>query len=151
MSKCCLSNGDDHPEAAEKHLEDAQVLEKCGRYDGAAYHAGYVIECCLKTMVLIETENDPIWMTQGGPGRHNLRDLSKSTLIFASLSSSKTARYNRAMTSSHDIYNSNSGWSESLRYRAKGFIDASRASSWVKEAKSVFSSTILQMRMDGVI
>ena len=45
------SNGDNFPEAAEKHLEDASVLIAGARYDGTAYLAGYVVECALKTLI----------------------------------------------------------------------------------------------------
>ncbi|HSN99958.1 MAG TPA: hypothetical protein VLS89_16800 [Candidatus Nanopelagicales bacterium] len=46
--------GDDHPEAAAKHLDDAKALLAAMRYDGAGYLAGYVLECSLKTIVLLE-------------------------------------------------------------------------------------------------
>lgn len=36
------SDGDDYPGAAGKHLADASTLFSGGRYDGAAYLAGYL-------------------------------------------------------------------------------------------------------------
>ena len=42
---------DDFPKVALKHLQDAQALLKSNRFDGAAYLAGYVVECALKTMI----------------------------------------------------------------------------------------------------
>lgn len=55
MSKLRTSNGDDHPEAAHKHLLDAQTLMGQQRADGAAYLSGYVVECALKSLWLHET------------------------------------------------------------------------------------------------
>ncbi len=54
MSRLRQSNGDDYPEAARKHLQDAVALLSAGRPDGAAYLAGYVVECALKTLLQIE-------------------------------------------------------------------------------------------------
>lgn len=49
MSRLKQANGDDYPEAALKHLQDADALVRGRRFDGAAYLAGYVVECALKT------------------------------------------------------------------------------------------------------
>ena len=54
MSHLRQSNGDDYPEAAVKHMQDSGVLLAGGRYDGAAYLAGYVVECALKTLIQLE-------------------------------------------------------------------------------------------------
>lgn len=40
MSKFATPQGDDHPEAAEKHLQDATALLATGTADGAAYLSG---------------------------------------------------------------------------------------------------------------
>ena len=53
MSKLKSKNGDDHPEAAGKHLSDASTLLTASRLDGAAYLAGYVVECSLKAVMLV--------------------------------------------------------------------------------------------------
>lgn len=55
MSRLRQSNGDDYPEAAGKHLTDASVLVADDRHDGAAYLAGYVVECALKALIQMET------------------------------------------------------------------------------------------------
>ena len=54
MSRLQQSNGDDYPEAAVKHMQDSGALLAGGRYDGAAYLAGYVVECALKTLIQLE-------------------------------------------------------------------------------------------------
>jgi len=54
MSNLATSSGDDFPEAAEKNLLDARCLARGTRWDGVAYHAGYVVECSLKTLLLVD-------------------------------------------------------------------------------------------------
>ena len=49
MSTLRQPNGDDYPEAAPKHLQDADALARSRRFDGAAHLSGYVAECALKT------------------------------------------------------------------------------------------------------
>jgi len=46
--------GDDHPDAAAKNLDDALALLAAGRFDGAGYLAGYVVECSLKTVIVLQ-------------------------------------------------------------------------------------------------
>ena len=55
VSRLQQNNGDDYPEAASKHLEDATVLFAGTHADGAAYLAGYVVECALKTLIQAQT------------------------------------------------------------------------------------------------
>lgn len=63
MSGLRQGNGDDYPDAAEKHLEDSKVLMAGSRHDGAAYLAGYVVECVLKTLIQLETGRHVILTT----------------------------------------------------------------------------------------
>ena len=143
-SKIRQANGDDHPEAAGKNLTDARALESQGRYDGAGYLAGYVVECCLKTVVLIE-HGARTWNGRTG---HDLRFLSANALRFASISSAKTAKYAPFGNAGDPIY---TGWSETLRYREQGAVPAATAQVWIAEANFVFQKTVAQMRLDGVI
>ena len=46
--------GDDHPDAAAKNLDDAMTLLAARRFDGAGYLAGYVVECSLKTVIVLQ-------------------------------------------------------------------------------------------------
>ncbi len=84
MSNLCQPNGDDYPEAARKHLDDAQALLETARYNGAGYHAGYGVECALKTLLQI-----------GGALRwgHDLSALSIQAAALATGGSPHTARY----------------------------------------------------------
>ena len=44
-------------------MQDSGVLLAGGRYDGAAYLAGYVVECALKTLIQLEAGR----VSQGPP------------------------------------------------------------------------------------
>lgn len=47
------SKANDYPAAAKKHLNDAKVLFVNRRFDGTVYLAGFVIECALRTVVMM--------------------------------------------------------------------------------------------------
>jgi hypothetical protein len=149
MSNLLLLNGDDHPEAAAKHLDDAMVLCGADHADGAAYLAGYVVESSLKSLVLVE-DGLPAGTTRAFK-THNINNLSSKALHLAALPSARTAKYIPRQTAGHSLYDPVNGWSETLRYRAPGAITPQTAQDWVREAQAVFESTILPMRLDGVI
>jgi hypothetical protein len=143
MSHLQLPSGDDHPEAAGKHLADAQVLLAAARADGSAYLAGYVVECALKSICILE---------QGSAARtHDLNALSLDALRLAALPGARTARYVPRMTAGHSLYDTTSGWRETLRYRAAGAVTPADAGSWLAEAQAVYESTIVSMCLDGVV
>lgn len=143
MSKFKCPNGDDHPDAAEKHLLDALTLKENGRFDGAAYLSGYVIECSLKTLIILQTK--------GPKGGHELDKLSRNVLELARLPTSKTARYDRVISSELSIRDPVKGWKPILRYRAEGSLSPAEAEIWVNEAVAVYQSTVAQMKLDGVL
>ena len=142
MSHLRLANGDDHPAAAGKHLSDAGVLLPAGRADGAAYLAGYVVECTIKSLILAAA---------GHPWGHNLSGLGRDALRLAALPGARTARYVPRMTPGHSLYDAASGWRETLRYREPGAVAPADAGSWLAEAQAVYESTIVPMRLDGVV
>jgi len=53
VSNLALTSGDDYPAAAGKHLNDAKVLLDAKRFDGAGYLAGYIVECSLRSVVMV--------------------------------------------------------------------------------------------------
>jgi HEPN domain-containing protein len=142
MSRLRLQNGDDHPAAAGKHLMDAQILLEANRADGAAYLAGYVVECALKSIILV---------AGGQPWGHDLNALGRETLRLAALPGARTARYDPQMTPGHSLYNTHAGWRETLRYREEGAVSLADARSWFAEAQAVYQGTIVPMRLDGVV
>jgi hypothetical protein len=143
MSRLLLQNGDDHPAAAGKHLMDAQILLDANRADGAAYLAGYVVECALKSISILETGSTE--------KTHDLNALGRDALGLAALPGARSARYVPRMTPGHSLYNAASGWRETLRYREPGAVRPADATSWLAEAQAVYESTIVPMRLDGVV
>ena len=143
MSKLRCPEGDDHPDAAGKHLLDALTLKENRRFDGAAYLSGYVIECSLKTLIILQTKKS----IHG----HKLDELSKRVLELARLPTSKTAKYNKVISSKLSIRDPVKGWKAILRYRAEGSLSPAEAEVWVNEAMAVYQSTIAQMKLDGVL
>jgi hypothetical protein len=142
VSKLAQLNGDDHPEAAEKHLVDAKALLAAGRYDGAAYLSGYVIECALKT--LLQVEGQPMW-------GHKLDLLSKEAMKLLAQPGARSGKYVTATTFQLSIADRASGWIETLRYRPSGHVPPPASQHWHDEATQVYKTVIAQMRLDGVI
>jgi hypothetical protein len=140
------SSGEDHADAAGKHLSDARVLLDNNRYDGAGSLAGYVIECCFKCLHLCEKGEHP-W-------GHDINQLGRDALEFAAtVPSSRTARYVGGLGLTHPIYaySEGSGWNESLRYQPEGKITEAESASWLAEAERVYQQTVGRMKMDGVV
>lgn len=142
MSNFCNPNGDDYPEAARKHLDDAQVLLSGSRFDGAGYHAGYVVECVLKT--LLQQESEVV-------REHNLCDLSRRVNALALGGSPDIAKYIPDPLPSLRYVVPPAGWQETMRYRAEGDLNQLTAQEWVHEAERVYDHIIRQMQNDGVI
>jgi hypothetical protein len=149
MSRLALQNGDDHPEAAHKHLLDAQALLAQQRADGAAYLSGYVVECALKSLWLHETglpvgTNAP-W---GGQG-HKLSFLSAQVAALATVAGAKIARYFGPATKQVPS-SAIAGWTPEMRYRT-ATMTVNDAQAWCACARDAFNETVAQMRLDGVL
>ena len=142
MSRLQQNNGDDYPEAASKHLEDATILFAGTRADGAAYLAGYVVECALKTLIQVQTGR--------GTRSHDLASLSGSLGAIAAQAGPQTQRYFAAATA---LLNGASvlGWNPEMRYRANGGFTSARAGTWLQEAGAVYAGIIGGLRLDGVV
>lgn len=140
MSRMRSPNGDDHPDAAQKHLLDAGVLLAQQRPDGAAYLSGYVVECALKSLLVLET---------GKAWGHNLRSLVEELNAVASVAGAKSAKYLGRATSGI-LRSAIGGWKPEMRYRAP-FVTLEDAKRWQAYAGDVFQETVHQMRLDGVL
>jgi hypothetical protein len=149
MSNLALQNGDDHPEAAHKHLLDAQTLLGHQRADGAAYLSGYVVECALKSLWLHETGVATKKTISWGKKGHNLNDLTARVTALASVAGAKTARYFKRATSGVSS-SAIAIWTPEMRYRSP-IMSISAAEAWHTIASNVFSETVAQMKLDGVI
>ena len=142
MSKLQLTNGDDHPEAARKHLDDATALRRSGRPDGTSYLAGYVVECSLKALIQHETGVAP-------PLEHGLTTLARRVSVICTVAGAKTARYLAPAVRSLPSA-AIAAWDPQSRYQAPSMTSA-HAAAWLKEAESVYRATVEQMFLDGVI
>jgi HEPN domain-containing protein len=143
MSKLCTPQGDDHPEAAGKHLADAEVLLAAGRSDGAAYLSGYVVECSLKAVCQLESE------TRQPPWGHNVPKLAIRMATLSSMAGAKTAKYLGPIGRSVDA-SVLASWVPEMRYRAPS-MTLQDASDWVQIANQVFNETVFEMWQDGVL
>lgn len=149
MSRLRTSNGDDHPEAAHKHLLDAQTLLGQQRADGAGYLSGYVVECALKSLWLHETGvptgNAMPWDRKG----HDLSHLATQVTALATVAGAKTARYFKTAMSGVSS-SAISAWKPEIRYRP-ATMTSGDAQVWCQIADGVYQETVAQMRLDGVL
>lgn len=149
MSTLAQANGDDHPEAAQKHLRDAQVLLAQERADGAAYLSGYVVECALKSLWLHEKGVPPGNPMPWGRQGHNLNSLSAEVAAFASVAGARTARYFKTATTGVP-HGAIATWTPEMRYRP-ATMALGDARAWYAVADAVFHETIVQMQLDGML
>ena len=141
MSSLLKPDGDDYPDAATKHLADAKALLGDSRFDGAAYLAGYVVECSLKSILQYETGN--------APREHRLNRLANEVAKVTAIATAVTAKY---LTPTVQNLPSTSivGWSPEMRYRSAS-MSQTDADAWVGEADQFYSDTVASMILDGVI
>jgi hypothetical protein len=146
--------GDDHPDAASKHLLDAQALLRAQRYDGASYLSGYVVECAYKSVILHELAWDPARRAHDphqlakahalvrNPKQygHDLRKLAGFILTGVG------ARYMPDLPPAAEIF----AWRETLRYAPPRMTKraADEYGIWALEA---WEDAIAEMTNDGVL
>ena len=141
---------DDHPEAAEKHFEDAKALRAADRFDGCAYHAGYVVECALKTVVLWARTVDPqtgvIDQTKLKHWHQQLRaQYGHKVQALLQVVTAEGADYLPPLQGSQLLQQ----WQESMRYWPAGKIPVQGADEFLVSAKQALDS-VLRMRLDGI-
>ena len=144
MSRLQQSNGDDYPEAALKHLRDADALVRGRRFDGAAYLAGYVVECALKTLIQVES----------GEARHGHK-LTKLLDVLDELAVHAKTRTGRLYISAAASFKAADvrAWTPEMRYRGpRDAGDASRvAETWLREARSAYERIVGSLILEGAI
>jgi hypothetical protein len=146
---------DDFPEAAGKHLDDSAALLAAGRFDGAGYLAGYVVECSLKSLVMVEELGGTVGPTaphtayeKARKFKHDVAKLSSEAIRLATLGSAVTARYLSLLSPPQKLTN---GWRPELRYAEPGRLTQADAEAWLAEAGASYVSTVQAMLIDGVI
>ena len=133
------TNSDNYPKAALKHLEDARVLMQNTRFDGAAYLAGYVVECALKTVIEVETSNVP--------QVHDLNNLQQTVNMLAVQAGARTGLLSiAAMKSLSRIL----PWRPEMRYREPQ-VTKNDAETWLLEAEAIYRQIIGGLTLAGVI
>ncbi len=133
--------GDDYADAAGKHLADAVALFCAGRFDGAAYLSGYVVECALKTVIFLET---------GDPHGH-LPHISPAATRLAALPGARTARYFRVPAAGHPMYGGPSAWAPGRRYWPPRPNAEAEATAFLQEAVEMYDSMLVPMALDGLV
>jgi hypothetical protein len=120
------------------------------RYDGAAYLAGYAVECILKTLIQL---GQPSGTLPRALKIHDINELSKKALSLATLPCSRTARYFPLGSSvtSFPYGNLPLGWKETLRYYHEGTIPQTTASAWLSEVKRLYEHVLWGLIKDGEV
>jgi hypothetical protein len=148
---------DDHPEAAGKHLADAQALLAVRRFDGCGYLSGYVVECSLKAVIL----HDNSWLGGAPPSRDavKLQDWHKKLAsrsyghdlvkLAHAVVGSAGASYMPDLSSISKP--SVLSWKETMRYKSPGAVTEPEANAWHEWARHVFLETVSRMHLDGVL
>ena len=142
MSRLKQRNGDDYPEAALKHLQDADALVRGRRFDGAAYLAGYVVECALKTLIQVES----------GEARHGHK-LTKLIDVLDELAvhaKTDTGRFYISAAASLKTADVVVYWKPNRRYHGPG-IAANKAEVWLREAHATYERVVGSLMLDGAI
>lgn len=181
MSSLALSNNDDYPAAAAKHLNDATALLQAGRLDGASYLSGYVVECSLRTVVMIGllAQEAEITARERSPKSIDLKKELEPKSPNMRRFLVKAGKEARARGRDHDIddlADATTGYKNVLTSYVAGYaptIDKSRppfgqkakfvdiryraegtvkdAKDWVQEAEKVYVSTIGLMIREGLL
>lgn len=135
--------GEDHPEAAKKHIEDGEVLFAAGRFDGSSYLYGYAIECSLKTALLVANQPPP-----KGTSGHDLEGLSRRALGVALSVYGPSQPAVAALPTLISNYDRSGKW-VSMRYKPVGSTSATQALESKGLAEDIFLMTIGEFELNG--
>lgn len=109
------------------------------RFDGAAYLAGYVVECALKTVIEVETSNVP--------QVHDLNNLPQTVNMLAVQAGARTGLLSiAAMKSLSRIL----PWRPEMRYREPQ-VTKDDANTWLLEAEAIYRQIVGGLTLAGVI
>src|SRR5271155_437917 len=126
-------------QAAEERWRDAECLHRAGRFDGAIYLCGYVLECFLKYAICVKTGRPGLYESEAKRYGHNLFALLNASGFKESLY--KSSR--KGLFLAFDRLNS--VWSTGLRYGTKS-NDARSSKSFLNDTGDV--RNWLQQRLD---
>ncbi|MGO9261262.1 MAG: HEPN domain-containing protein [Bryobacteraceae bacterium] len=112
---------------AEKRLEDANVLFRNRRFDGAYYLAGYVVECALKACIAKKTKKHEFPPKRDFVSKVYTHSLNSLLEAAALPKLSEELRNNKPLEAKWGVVKD---WNEESRYKlygrkkAKGLLDA---------------------------
>ncbi|MEW6131453.1 MAG: HEPN domain-containing protein [Acidobacteriota bacterium] len=114
-------NRDDLKELTKIRLKEAKLLLDHGKYSGAYYLCGYIVECALKACIakLTRRYDFPDKKRANESYTHNLSDLVKVAGLVASLNTEKTSDPTFEINWKVVIT-----WDESSRYTTHGQAEA---------------------------
>lgn len=172
MSVLAMSSGEDYPEAAKKHFVDAQKLLEQQRFDGAAYHAGYVAECIFRSLLLVLWLEDQIRPQKlkgtaksaeiqkllrrandksgvfSDSGLHDLERLREQVDVKCKANSRIKERwYALGPKDNWVLYK----WRVAFRYKKEGAIPENEAKQYVTEAAKLYKNIWDELANDGAL
>jgi len=135
---------EDFASATVRHWQTTDFLASEGYWQQAAYLAGYVAECALKSLLMHTTVTIPPKDIS-----HDLARLVGDALELAWILTPATRRYPipRINPGSPGI----GEWRPEHRYARTGFLPEKRFKRIVSEAQIVGSSVLIGLVLDGVI
>lgn len=131
---------EDYGSAMARHHDNSAYLAEDGRWQEAAYLAGYAAECALKLLV----QEGGRGLMLGKAFSHDLALLRDEGLSLACTLSPLLRRFDLDAVSLAD-------WSERLRYEALGSPSDGRCQHIVQEAHKVASQVLVGLTLDGIL
>jgi hypothetical protein len=133
---------EDYGAAALRHDRDARLLRRFGAYDNAAYLAGYVVECALKTLLADDAAQPR------GYG-HDLRRLSGEALRLAVILSPGLARY--PVDELPAVSRAARTWTPDLRYAPDGALGEEDRQIILTGASEAVDRVLVELVLDGKV
>ena len=133
------------PQAAGRHLHDAQILLDKERWDNAVYLAGYVVECSFKVLVTVYISEDIEEIKTYG---HDLKKLqgkamNRLRLMYPVLDMQlPTSRIEGTVLKQKH---------PERRYAKSGLWNKNQAEKAVEAAEEIYQEIILKLILDGII
>ena len=131
---------EDYYSAASRHWDNSRFLGQNGRWQEAAYLAGYAAECSLKALVEL---GDLVGQRLG----HNLAQLRGDGLELALLLNPLLRRYPVGLPGA-GLPGLNR-WSETHRYESTGFLPEAEFQQMVAEAHKIARHILIELALDG--
>ena len=131
---------EDFTAAAARHWNDAGILFSVGRFDNAAYLAGYVVECSLKS--LIKSAG-----LAPKPFSHAVKTLAGDVLLLACIAAPSIRRY--CLPTSAQLDHLVKNWNPEMRYWPTGQVAKVLAEDWISAAGEAYRALVIERVLDG--